>query len=392
MFCKRFNGKCQLNTFCSHCRLVIFLLAVSSLLSSVFADNKVTENLDDERISLYITNSKGFPVKGAKVYGNFLIRDGNKTPPLAVSDKDGNVFLEANKIINIYGPGGGIAYVRYKQTAGIVLLARYNVNNSITSVRLKRACRVFGKIINPHSDKESKDNCRTKVCIGSLSSESFIYSSKENIYEFFLPEGGYYLKAYGCSGEAIINMFYIKPGQKKLELNIKLKPVEFNNLIGEEAISLKGIKGWFDGQEVQLEELEGKIVLLDFWGHWCGRCVLEMPKTMDLYARYKKYGFEVLGIHEGDNISGEQLQIKLDEISKNRWKGRTLNFPVIIDNEDKPIEEATKPIGPLGKVYFIKRFPSQVLIGRDGKIIRNIPYWDFDFENDLRELLNIKPL
>jgi len=375
------------NIFQSYCRFAILLLIVSSLHSGVFADNKVPGKLDGKKISLFIINSKGRPVKGAKVYGHFLIRDENETPPLAVSDKNGYALLEKDKTMNKYGYGGGIAYVRYKKTAGIALVGS-KPKNFPQSVRLKPACRLFGKITNLHSNNKNKKNCRTKVCIGLFGKESLLYSSKENFYEFFLPEGNHWLKAYGCSGENN-KYFTIKPGQKKLEININLKPNEFKSIVGENATDLTGMKGWIGGQEIQLKSPKGKIVLLDFWGHWCGRCIREMPKTMDLYGRYKKYGFEALAIHEGDNISGDQLQIKLNEISKNRWNDRVLNFPVIIDIEDKPSEGKKRPMGPLGKKYRVKRFPYQVLIGRDGKIIKDVPHWDWDFENDLRELLDL---
>lgn len=42
----------------------------------------------------------------------------------------------------------------------------------------------------------------------------------------------------------------------------------------------------FDGQEVALSDYEGRIVVLNFWGSWCGPCRAEAPDLQDIYAQY----------------------------------------------------------------------------------------------------------
>ena len=54
------------------------------------------------------------------------------------------------------------------------------------------------------------------------------------------------------------------------------------------------------GRDVRLSDYRGKVVLLNFWATWCAPCLAEMPGFVDLQAKYKKQGLEVVGVSVSD--------------------------------------------------------------------------------------------
>jgi thiol-disulfide isomerase/thioredoxin/outer membrane protein assembly factor BamD (BamD/ComL family) len=57
-----------------------------------------------------------------------------------------------------------------------------------------------------------------------------------------------------------------------------------------------------DGEFVTLEELRGKIVVLDFWGTWCPPCVASVPAMRGLHKKYSKDpAFVLIGIDTRDD-------------------------------------------------------------------------------------------
>ncbi|HEV2328429.1 MAG TPA: TlpA disulfide reductase family protein [Verrucomicrobiae bacterium] len=51
-----------------------------------------------------------------------------------------------------------------------------------------------------------------------------------------------------------------------------------------------------DGREVDISQMKGKVVLIDFWATWCVPCAEEIPLLKDTYEKFHSRGFEIVGV------------------------------------------------------------------------------------------------
>ena len=60
-----------------------------------------------------------------------------------------------------------------------------------------------------------------------------------------------------------------------------------------------------DGDRVSLEQLRGKVVLVNFWATWCPPCRAEMPGFERVWRERGKDGFVVVGLSEDEGAGGD---------------------------------------------------------------------------------------
>jgi len=110
-----------------------------------------------------------------------------------------------------------------------------------------------------------------------------------------------------------------------------------------------------EGEEISLESLRGKVVLIDFWASWCGPCRRENPNVVKLYNTYKSKGFEILAV-------------SLDK-TKDRW------VKAIADDKLTwlHISDLKGWKSKYARQYGVSSIPQTVLLDREGKIMaRNL--------------------
>jgi thiol-disulfide isomerase/thioredoxin len=70
---------------------------------------------------------------------------------------------------------------------------------------------------------------------------------------------------------------------------------------------------------VSMKELQGKVVVIDFWATWCGPCVAEMPRMKELYSKFHDQGVEFIGISLDQPGSGLDKLKKFVEENEIPW-------------------------------------------------------------------------
>ncbi|MGR8932314.1 MAG: TlpA family protein disulfide reductase [Gammaproteobacteria bacterium] len=98
---------------------------------------------------------------------------------------------------------------------------------------------------------------------------------------------------------------------------------------------------------IQLQELEGKVVYMDFWASWCPPCKLSFPKLNELHKEFTDKGFEVVAV----NLDEE----KEDAVAF--LADHPVDFAVARDSE-----------GVCPGVFEVMAMPSAFIIDKQGKI------------------------
>lgn len=120
--------------------------------------------------------------------------------------------------------------------------------------------------------------------------------------------------------------------------------------VGDEApdFVLKEINKNNKLESLKLSDLEGKGVMLNFWGTWCKPCEREMPYMQKLYPEYKKKGVEIVTV----NLDATKFVV-------DRFIERyDLTFPVLYDSDDQVMN-----------LYNVGPIPSSFFISPEGEIV-----------------------
>lgn len=102
-----------------------------------------------------------------------------------------------------------------------------------------------------------------------------------------------------------------------------------------------------DLESVQLSDLKGKGVMLNFWATYCEPCKVEMPYMEKLYPEYKDKGVEIVAV----NLDATQIVIDkfLDKYD--------LTFPIVHDTKSQVLDQ-----------YGVEPLPSTFFINPDGEV------------------------
>jgi cytochrome c biogenesis protein CcdA/thiol-disulfide isomerase/thioredoxin len=116
-----------------------------------------------------------------------------------------------------------------------------------------------------------------------------------------------------------------------------------------------GISRWLNttgGKPLSLDDLRGKVVLVDIWTYSCINCLRTLPHLKSWYQRYHGSGFEIVGVH-----SPEFAFERVPDNVRDAVSSLHIEYPVALDNDF-----AT------WKAYENQYWPAKYLIDREGHI------------------------
>src|SRR4051794_28836645 len=107
---------------------------------------------------------------------------------------------------------------------------------------------------------------------------------------------------------------------------------------------------WLNSPPLNMRQLRGRAVLVDFWDYTCVNCIRTLPYVQAWHERYKDFGLTVIGIHTPE-FTFAQYESNVERGVKEFG----LTYPIVIDSDFE-----------LFKLFANRAWPSKYLIDKDG--------------------------
>jgi thiol-disulfide isomerase/thioredoxin len=116
--------------------------------------------------------------------------------------------------------------------------------------------------------------------------------------------------------------------------------------------SLNGATQWINSPPLSMENLRGKVVLIDFWTYGCFNCMNALPHVKALEAKYRDQGLVVVGVHTPE-FAYEKVQSNVEGAVRKL----EITYPVAMDNDYT-----------IWNAYRNQYWPAQYLVDAQGQI------------------------
>jgi peroxiredoxin len=112
-----------------------------------------------------------------------------------------------------------------------------------------------------------------------------------------------------------------------------------------------------DGTIVSLDELKGKVTIIDFWAAWCGPCRRENPNVVRIYNQYHDDGLEIIGVSlDGTSRQKDPKKAWLDAVEQDKLTWNHVSHLQYFND-------------PVARLYNITSIPATYILDEEGVIV-----------------------
>ena len=181
------------------------------------------------------------------------------------------------------------------------------------------------------------------ISIPVYSDKSILIQGEE--FNKTMMSGDYIPEPYIDSNK-VVQAFVLRKAtneEKKQMMQFEDSQQNSSDLIGKEAFPFSATD--ISGNNYSLDELKGKVIVINFWFVECKPCVMEMPELNKLVEKYKNKEVIFLGFANND-------QPKIEKFLKTK----SFNYNIIANNSE------------LVKLYNVVSFPTHIIIDKNSKV------------------------
>jgi thiol-disulfide isomerase/thioredoxin len=109
---------------------------------------------------------------------------------------------------------------------------------------------------------------------------------------------------------------------------------------------------WINSEPLKLNELRGRVVLIEFWTFGCYNCRNTLPFVKSLHDRYREKGLTVIGVHSPEFDEERKVENLRREVA-----ALGIRYAVVTDNDYQT-----------WSAYHVEAWPTTFLLDRQGRI------------------------
>ena len=296
--------------------------------------------------SAMITNGaftfKGGPIKSPELHYIFFGK-GQENIPVIV--EDGTIDVSAQRDSLAFAKIGG------------------TLQNDLFSDFLKGSRVLSRKAASMNQDMRAAQGRRDTVAMNSLREEYFELMEEAKDYELAYVKDNpnaivsalviYRILSTKAKENAEVQELYdaLTPEIKESNTGVKIKEAlekDANTSIGSKAPNFSAPNP--DGEQLALNDVLGKVTIVDFWAAWCKPCRAENPNIVRVYNKYKDQGLSILGVSLDRNANDWKKAIENDGLT---WHH--------VSN--------VKYFDEIAKLYNVDAIPAMFVLDENGVII-----------------------